>query len=125
MANELVLPEGYETFLADLKTQVRTARVRASLSANSELTKLYWYVGKRILERQETAKWGDKLLERLANDLRKEFSDMKGFSTRNLKYMCSFAQTYQDSIGQRVVAQLPWGQNITLITKVKDPLVRD
>jgi predicted nuclease of restriction endonuclease-like (RecB) superfamily len=125
MAKELVLPEGYEAFLADLKTQVRTARVRASLQANSELIKLYWTVGKKILERQETAQWGDKLLERLANDLRREFPDMRGFSTRNLKYMRSFAQTYPDAIGQRLVAQLPWGQNIILMTKVKDPTVRD
>jgi predicted nuclease of restriction endonuclease-like (RecB) superfamily len=116
--------EGYEDFLTDLKTQVRTARVRASLSANSELIKLYWYVGKRILERQETAQWGDKLLERLATDLRNEFPDMKGFSKTNLKYIRMFAEAYP-AIGQRLVDQLPWGQNVTLLTKVKDPVTRD
>lgn len=125
MAKELILPEGYDIFLADLKTQVHTARIRASLQANSELIKLYWAIGVRILERQEKARWGDKLLERLAHDLRHEFPDMKGFSTRNLKYMRFFAQTYPDSIGQRLVAQLPWGQNIILMTKVEDPTVRD
>ena len=122
---KLILPEDYETLLTDLKTQVRTARVRASLQANSELMKLYWTIGKRILERQATAQWGDKLLERLANDLRQEFPDMKGFSSRNLKYIRFFAQTYPDPIGQRVVAQLPWGQNIVLMTKLKDPATRD
>ncbi len=55
MVKELTLPEGYETFLADLKTQVRTARVRVSLQANSELIKRYWEIGKKILERQATA----------------------------------------------------------------------
>jgi predicted nuclease of restriction endonuclease-like (RecB) superfamily len=124
MANELVLPEGYEDFLADLKLQVRTAQVKASLQANSELIKLYWHVGKRILERQEKAQWGDKLLERLANDLRHEFPDMKGFSKTNLKYMRMFAEAYPE-IGQRLVDQLPWGQNITLITKIKEPTMRD
>lgn len=124
MGNDL-LPEGYENLLTDLKAQVRAARVRASLQANSELIKLYWYIGKSILERQKAAQWGEKLLERLANDLRHEFPDMKGFSTRNLKYMRSFARAYPDPIGQRVVAQLPWGQNIILITKVEDPETRD
>ena len=51
MTDKLMLPEDYETLLTDLKTQVRTARVRASLQANSELIKLYWTIGKRILER--------------------------------------------------------------------------
>jgi predicted nuclease of restriction endonuclease-like (RecB) superfamily len=124
VAEELVLPDGYETFLADLKTQVRTARVRASLQINSELIKLYWTIGKKILERQETAQWGDKLLERLANDLRHEFPDMKGFSKTNLKYMRMFAEAYS-SIVQRVVDQLPWGQIVTLLTRVKDSTTRD
>jgi predicted nuclease of restriction endonuclease-like (RecB) superfamily len=123
MASDL-LPEDYQSVLADLKNQVRTARVKASLQANSEQIKLYWYIGNKILERQQTAQWGEKLLERLANDLRHEFPDMRGFSKTNLKYMRMFAQTYP-SIGQRVVDQLPWGQNIILITKVKDPETRD
>ena len=105
MTDKLMLPEDYETLLTDLKTQVRTARVRASLQANSELIKLYWTIGKRILERQETAQWGDRLLERLANNLRQEFPDMKGFSKTNLKYMRMFAQIYS-STGQRPVDQL-------------------
>lgn len=120
----LSLPEGYESLLAELKTQVQQARVRASLQVNSELINLYWLIGKRIIERQETAQWGDKLLERLANDLRQSFPDMKGFSKTNLKYMRMFAETYS-SIGQRVVDQLPWGQNVTLMTKVKDPEIRE
>ena len=104
MTDKLML-EDYETLLTDLKTQVRTARVRASLQANSELIKLYWTIGKRILERQETAQWGDRLLERLANNLRQEFPDMKGFSKTNLKYMRMFTQIYS-STGQRPVDQL-------------------
>ena len=38
--------------------------------------------------------------------------------------MRMFAETYS-SIGQRVVDQLPWGQNIVLMTKLKDPATRD
>ncbi len=124
MATELVLPDDYEAFLSDLKTQVQAARARAALQANSELIKLYWNIGQGILERQRNAAWGDKMLERLADDLRRAFPDMQGFSKTNLKYMRMFAVAY-DEIGQRPVDQLPWGQNITIITKIKDPEIRD
>jgi len=46
---------------------------------------------------------------------------MQGFSRSNLKYMRAFAEAWPDPdvIGQRFVGQLPWGQNITLLTKLK------
>ena len=38
------------------------------------------------------------------------FPGMRGFSTRNLKYMRQFAARYQHvEFGQQAVAQLPWG----------------
>lgn len=46
---------------------------------------------------------------------------MHGFSLSNLKYMARFAQAWpENAIGQQLVDQLPWGQNITLITKLHD-----
>jgi hypothetical protein len=39
-----------------------------------------------ILERQDRAGWGAKVIDRLAADLREAFPDMKGFSPRNIKY---------------------------------------
>lgn len=51
---------------------------------------------------------------------RAEFTDMKGFSRANLMYMRSFAAAWEsEKFVQRLVGQIPWGQNITLITKVK------
>ncbi len=62
-----------------------------------------------ILERQERAGWGAKVIDRLAADLREAYPDMKGFSPRNLKYMRAFAAAWPDAeIVQRVVARLPW-----------------
>lgn len=66
--------------------------------------------------------WGAKIIDRLAFDLQEGFPEMKGFSSRNLKYMRAFAIAWQDrEIVQRVVAQLTWGQNITLLEKLKKP----
>jgi len=68
--------------------------------------------------------WGSKIVERLAADLRAEFPDARGFSSANLRYMKSFAETWPDpAILQRLVGKLPWGQNIELLA-VKDPAAR-
>jgi predicted nuclease of restriction endonuclease-like (RecB) superfamily len=112
---------GYNHFLHDLKTRIRAARTRAALAVNCELVLLYWQIGRDILVRQEREGWGAKVIERLATDLRVEFPDMKGFSRANLMYMRSFAEAWDtEEIVQRLVGQIPWGQNITLITKIKD-----
>ena len=44
---------------------------------NSELIRLYWKIGKAILEKQKEAKWGDKILENLSRDLSEEFPDKR------------------------------------------------
>nr|WP_321496361.1 PDDEXK nuclease domain-containing protein [uncultured Methanolobus sp.] len=121
-----MIPAGYEALLADLKNRIRTARVHAALSVNRELIQLYWYIGRTILERQDQEGWGSKVIDRLADDLRREFPDMKGLSRANLFYMRAFADAYPEvSIVQQLVGQLPWGHNVTLITKIKDPALRE
>ncbi len=119
------LPLGYAEFLADLKKRIRRARIKAALSANRELILLYWEIGRMILERQKEEGWGSKVIDRLAQDLRREFPDMKGFSARNLKYMRAFAEAYPDKeFVQQVAAQIPWFHHCTLLDKVKDPAER-
>ena len=94
---------------------------RAVLAANSEMIALYWQIGRDILERQNKQGWGAKVVDCLASDLCREFPDMKGFSRANLLYMRSFAESWPDIlIVQQLVGQLPWGQNITLLTKLKN-----
>ncbi len=117
---------GYDHFLHDLKTRIRAARTRAALAVNNELILLYWQIGRDILERQEREGWGAKVIERLANDLRHEFPDMKGFSPRNLKYMRKFAESWPDEqFVQQVVAQLPWGHNVRILDHLKNAEERE
>src|SRR5580658_2475367 len=118
-------PAGYNAWLAELKTRIRDARLRASLAVNAELIGLYWRIGRDILERQERDGWGAKVVDRLALDLRAAFPGMRGFSRANLLYMRAFAEAWPDpEIVQRVVGRLPWGQNIELLTKLKEPAAR-
>lgn len=119
------LPAGYAAWLAEIQSRVQSARSRAALAANAELVALYWHIGNDILRRQQTARWGDKVLQRLSSDLRSAFPEMKGFSLANLKFMRAFAQAWPEApMGQQAVSQLPWGHNVMLLTKLKNPAQR-
>lgn len=117
------LPTGYVEWIADLKLRIRAAQQRAALAVNKEMLQLYWQIGRDILDRQAEAGWGAGILDRIEADLRAEFPEMRGFSRSNLLYMRAFAAAWPDPsvIVQRPVGQLPWGQNITLLTKLKAP----
>ncbi len=118
-------PEGYTDWLAELKTRIHTAQQRATLAVNRELVLLYWQIGRDILSRQASQGWGAKVIDRLAHDLHNAFPDMKGFSRANLMYMRAFAEAWPDEqIVQQVVGQLPWGHNLVLLTRLKQPDLR-
>lgn len=115
-------PEGYSNWLANLKDRIHLARQNASLAVNRELLDLYWQIGREILARQAAQGWGAKVIQRLAHDLRTAFPEMKGFSRANLMYMRAFAEAWPDAaIVQQAVGQLPWGHNLVLLTRLKDP----
>lgn len=65
--------QSYSAFVGDLKQKIAEARYRASLSVNRELILLYWGIGRDILARQEREGWGAKVIDRLAEDLRRAF----------------------------------------------------
>lgn len=117
--------QNYQAWLNQLKADIRAAQQRSVLAVNQELIKLYWRIGKDILQRQQDQGWGAKVIEQLAEDLRHSFPEMKGFSARNLKYMRAFAENWPNAeIVQQLVAQLPWGHNLVLLTKLNEPQAR-
>jgi predicted nuclease of restriction endonuclease-like (RecB) superfamily len=98
----------YRGLLADIKTRVRAAQHQAALSANAEMIRLYWDIGRMIATRQEREGWGAGVIPRLAADLKNELPEEKGFSERNMKRMVQFWAAYPRLfvIGPRPVAQL-------------------
>jgi predicted nuclease of restriction endonuclease-like (RecB) superfamily len=130
--------EGYEQFLGGLKDRIRTAQLRASLAVNRELIALYWHIGKGLVERQKSHGWGDAVIDRLGRDLRHAFPGLAGFSRTNVYRMRAFYLAYQkleefvpQAVGQISgegpppgPAELPWGHNVILVERVKDPAER-
>ena len=119
----LPLPRNYPKVLGELKERIRTAQLKASLSLNRELIALYRDIGRKLAEQDKTSGWGDNVAERLADDLRQAFPEMKGFSRTNLFYMRQFYLAYQESdeLVQQLVGQIPWGHNMLILSKIKDP----
>ncbi|MBF0192835.1 MAG: DUF1016 family protein [Magnetococcales bacterium] len=120
MPDILPLPADYAPWLAELKGRIHSAQQRAALAVNRELVLLYWQIGRDILARQGREGWGTKVIERLAQDLRSAFPEMKGFSSRNLKYMRAFAEAWSEAeFVQEVLAQLPWYHQLALLDKLR------
>lgn len=116
-------PNNQEYFdvLNALKTEIKQARIRAHLSVNRELVLLYWRIGKEILDRQRRLGWGSKVIDQLSLDLKHEFPEMKGLSSRNLVYMQTFARVYSDvEFTQQVAAQIPWFHHCIILDKIKN-----
>ncbi|WP_315061388.1 PDDEXK nuclease domain-containing protein [Capnocytophaga leadbetteri] len=119
----------YKDWLQDLKRKIQQSQIKAAIQVNSELLRLYWQIGKDIVEKQAQAKWGDGFLQTLSADLCKEFPTMKGFSYRNLKSIRQWYLFYNqlDIIGKQVVSQLevslfsiPWGHHIMIMQRCKN-----
>lgn len=124
------LPSNYLQVLNDVKTRIQAARIKASLSVNRELIKLYWDIGQTIVKRQKSERWGSGVIEKLGKDIQAEFPGIEGFSRRNIFRMRLFYLSYQ--IVPQVVAQIeelpifkiPWGHNAVLLEKIKDSTER-
>jgi predicted nuclease of restriction endonuclease-like (RecB) superfamily len=88
--------QGYTEFLDNLKTRIREAQVKASLSVNRELILLYWEIGHHLNAAQKSQGWGAAVIPRLAKDLQNELPELKGFSERNIGRMLAFFREYPE-----------------------------
>lgn len=114
---EELINSDYKNWLGEIKSRIRSNQIKAAIAVNSALIQFYWDLGKMITEKQTQTQWGEGLLMQLSHDLKSEFPEMKGLSSRNLNYARQFYQFYKSAIVQQLVAQIPWGHNILIITK--------
>ncbi len=107
----------YGVLLTDIKTRIRQAQLKATLSANAEMIAMYWDIGRMIYERQQDEGWGAGVIPRLAKDIQNQLPELKGFSEKNIKFMVRFYKEYKTNaaIGKQPVSQIPWGHNILLM----------
>ena len=89
---------GYATLLRKVKQRVQIAQQRAIYAANEEMLRMYWDIGGMLQQSQDTDGWGKKTLQRLAVDLKNEYSEIKGFTVRNMQYMIQFYNEYNKEL---------------------------
>ena len=117
---ELATHEAYQQLFEAVKQEIQTAKLTAVMAVNQNMLLSYWKVGNMILQRQESQKWGAKVIQQLEKDLKMAYPNLKGYSYRNLNYMRKFANEYPDfEFVQPPVAQIPWAHNIILMDKCK------
>ena len=120
------LDKNYVSFLNTVKAKILSARIQAYRGLNRELIKLYWDLGKTIVERQKQHSWGQSVVEKLANDLKYEFDGKEGFSANNLWRIRNFYVAYKDSPKlAQLVQEIPWGHNVVIMQMVKDGIQKE
>ncbi len=115
----------YITLIEGLKEKIQAARMRAMITANQELIRVYWEIGKSIVEQQQSKSWGEKFLQQLSADLQHSFPGMGGFSLGNLNRAKLFYASYPDFESASLISKLPWSHVILLMQRIKQPSTRD
>ena len=110
----------------DVVSLVHTAKQRAAIAVNAELTLLYWSVGQRIRQeilKGERAEYGQQIIVNLSKTLTQQLG--KGWSRRNLFQMVKFNEIFPDiKIVQSVTAQLSWTHFVQLLS-IDNPIKRE
>jgi predicted nuclease of restriction endonuclease-like (RecB) superfamily len=107
MKCDLIHDKDYKAWLADIKTRVRNAQLKAAVAVNTQLLEFYWRLGADIIEKQKNAKWGDGFLQQLSKDLMAEFPEMQGFSYRNLRAIKQWFLFYSKEQKNGLIWQQP------------------
>ena len=87
-------PKDFFSIVRAIGLDLEHTQVRMIASANADMLFHYWKVGHFILYLQKKEGWGSKVIDNLSKAIRSKYPDKKGYSRRNIFYMCQFASAY-------------------------------
>ena len=88
---------------------------------NEEMIQLYFEIGKYVNELKEKSTYGDKISEKVAEFLKNNYPELKGFTKRNIERMIQFYNTYKDDeIAIPLITQLSWTNNLLILSGAKN-----
>jgi predicted nuclease of restriction endonuclease-like (RecB) superfamily len=127
-------PRSYSELLSELEAAVRNAQSRVVRAANRAVIRLFWDIGRGIVQREEFESWGGGLVDSICGDLQARHPRTTTFSAENVHRMRRFFLAYTRDYGQRaeghemdgvnlpeILTELPWGHNVLLLEIVQDP----
>lgn len=86
--------QDFSPIVRAIGSDLEQTQVRVIASANADMLFHYWKVGHFILYLQKKEGWGSKVIDNLSKAIRSQYPDKKGYSRRNIFYMCQFASAY-------------------------------
>ena len=105
-----------ELNFSEIVKMIETRRSNAYKKVNEELISLYWDFGKYISEKVNDANWGEKIVDKLVEFMKREYPTMKGFNRAGIYRMKQFYETYKDSeIVAPLVRQISWSHNVMIL----------
>ena len=87
-------PKDFFSIVRAIGSDLEHTQARMIASANADMLFHYWKVGHFILYLQKKEGWGSKVIDNLSKAIRSKYPDKKGYSRRNIFYMCQFASAY-------------------------------
>ena len=105
-----------------IKKEIKDTKIKILSDNNEKLLHLYFNIGKII---NDNAKYGNKFIYCLEKELKLDYPNAKGFSSRNLRRMQQFYNEYKGfEIWPLSMAKLTWTHNTILIQKIKNKDIR-
>jgi predicted nuclease of restriction endonuclease-like (RecB) superfamily len=99
---------------------IKQSRTNAIKAVNAELINLYWNIGEHISKKIEQSEWGDSVVTELANYLKTQEPEIKGFSDKNIWRMKQFYETYKDFPKlSPLVREISWTNNLLIFSRCK------
>lgn len=117
-----IIEKDFKEIIQKIKDDIKTTQIKTAMQANNNLIMLYFRLGKIVSENKS---YGNNFVKQVSIELKLSFPNVSGFSERNIRSMRLFYEEYyDDEKWQQLVAKLPWGHNLLLISKIKDKNIR-
>lgn len=110
----------FEINFSEIINMIETRRQNAYKKVNEELISLYWDFGKYISEKVNDSNWGDKIVDKLVEFMKREYPTMRGFTRRGIYRMKQFYETYEDNeFVSTLLTQISWSNNVKILSSTK------
>ncbi|MDR1341805.1 MAG: PDDEXK nuclease domain-containing protein [Prevotellaceae bacterium] len=103
LVNNNAQQKEFAHFIRAIDSEIEHAQIKLISAANVQLLLHYWKIGYFILFNQQRLGWGGKVIEKISKAIRDKYPEKKGYSPRNLKYMCQFAKLYPLKILEKML----------------------
>lgn len=109
-----------EINFSEIINMIETRRQNAYKKVNEELISLYWDFGKYISEKVNDSNWGDKIVDKLVEFMKREYPTMRGFTRAGIYRMKQFYETYKDNeFVSTALRQISWSNNVKILSSTK------